>query len=557
MRNKFLLMILLSWMPMIVVGDNGLNTFKGIWSSVEDFTSSIPTFFKNFGQSFGGSPSGYVYSFDVYNDMRQTVWVGVSEIMSIMGGDLPKSDGWSCNPVLAGANYTVSNQDYYFEMLIKSSDANYSTHMPYLPHPDVLYRQDAISIQSATPASQKVNYYRAFMGKKLNNGSYLHVPSAEYLGYINNNTADAKSDPGNVTLGTTLSSLTIYNSTDTDYAVGFINQTKATTMTKATCKVYGTVQAHSFGLLNTLSTSTASLATGTFADVTTLTPGTIGLFDATSGQLLLTYSLPTNIFQNMPYTLEIYQDQPAQGAVATVQMDLQGLMSGNYDQPLGKVCDITPITAVFWYESAQEFGRSGYMDLPGTLWIVSSTVMPGSQRESEVLNTVGITPGQAVQFSIMRPEFDKKLWLYFVYIATTDSLKAQQFLNSFMTEAMGITVIENYQAQATNQMQLAQQSSVTTVSVATTQSLLVQAVQGLLTLNGGQMIDPVSGLTGYLLGGDVFSSWGVGAGPMFYQLEPTSQNSSNLPMSVVQNQFISSAGSTVAPTGIPTITLMK
>ena len=80
----------------------------------------------------------------------------------------------------------------------------------------------------------------------------------------------------------------------------------------------------------------------------------------------------------------------------------------------------------------------------------------------------------------------------------------------------------------------------------------MQAAQGVLSLNGGSV--EINGVTGYLLGGDIFMSVGVGSGPMYYILQPSESNSQNLmiPTATVQNLFISSAGSTTAPKSMPT-----
>lgn len=519
------------------VDPNSLSAMKGILSTVESFPKKFAGFFKSLGQSFGAPPSGYVYSFDVYNDVSsQNAYVAVNEIMSLMGGDIPKPHGWTLASIAPFTHHLTNNQDYYFELFIKSTDKDYSSHMPYLPHDDVLFRQEVTALEGAKN-SQKLHYFRTFMGKNLENGVYVHALKAESLGYLNQNSDDAKTDPGNVTIGSTLSSLTIFNSSAQDFYVGFAPQGSATTMTKATCKAYAMVPANSFGLLNTT------------ASVTSLSPGTIGIFDATSQKLIKTYSLPSYIFcslpgnASMPYTLEIYQDVGAK----SVSVELQGLMSGNYDQAIGNVCDITPVTCVFWYQSVAQAGASGYVDVtPGKVWVVSV--------ENEPKIITNLTPGQAVQFSITRPVSGKQVWIYFVYVATSSDAIAQQYLQNFFADASGKNMLQLYQDQGEQQMKLAAQPGVTKKSVP--QDLLVQTAQGALSLNGGSVV--IDGITGYFLGADVFSCVGVGAGPMYYLLQPSETNSDNiiLPTSTIQNLFISSAGSTTAPTGMPAATIV-
>ena len=143
------------------IDPNALDTMKGIWSSVESFPKKFAGFFKSLGQSFGAPPSGYVYSFDVYNDIAdKSVYVAVNEIMSLMGGDLPKPHGWIQSSAIAPFNhYLINNQDYYFELFIKLTDKNFSSHMPYLAHDDVLFRQEVTALQGQKN-SQKLHYFR-------------------------------------------------------------------------------------------------------------------------------------------------------------------------------------------------------------------------------------------------------------------------------------------------------------------------------------------------------------------------------------------------------------
>ncbi len=559
MKKKIILLVLLiqGWQ----IQANGLDAFKGVWTTVQNFaTQTLPGIFKSFGASFGGSPAGYVYSFEVYNDMQQPVYFTTGDILSFMGGDLPKPHGIVSYSVDPFQSLSVKNKSYYFELLIKSTNKKYSSNMPYVAHDDVLLRHDAIALTS-TPHSQKNNYYRAFVGKVLKNGKFEHVPAAEYIGYINNNPADAKSDPGDVKIASLLSSLTLYNSTDTDYEVGFVAQASATSMTQATAQVYAMLPAHSFGILNIVSASTSDLVAGSFADISSLTPGTIGLFDTNTHQLILTYNLPSHIFQNMPYTLEIYQDRSmgALGQFGPLTMNLQGLMSGNYDQRIGQVIDITPVLSVFWYQSVAQIKTSGYMNLQGKVWLMSCHQSIDNPAQKKYSIVASADAGDALQFCITRPEPGKKLWLYFVYVATQDEKKAQQYCKNFMQTNLADSLIDTYNTQAAYQMKLAASINTDLATNVESPSLLQQAAQGVLSLSGGQIFDPASGVTGYLLGADVFSSYGVGAGPMYYVLSPSMQNSQNLatlPTSVVQNMYAASGGQTTAPSGMPEPTLV-
>ena len=315
--------------------------------------------------------------------------------------------------------------------------------------------------------------------------------------------------------------MTIYNSTDSDYLIGFSNQPVAGT---TSFLVYDLIPAHSFVLLQ---------ACTTFAS---LAPGVISLFDVQSKSLVNSYTMPVKFFKNMPYTLEIYQDAAVAGQISAVSMDLQGIMSGNYDQPIGAIRDLTPVTCVFWYDTASTITNN----LPGKLWIVKV-----EDQKSTVLGSVA--PGQAVQCSLTRPQSDHKIWLYFVYVNTSDDTKAQQFLVNFAQQPEVVRIIDLYHVQAQNQMSIAQsltaQNSLKNIS----QSVLIQAAQGLLHLNGGHIENTAMNIDGYLLGADLFLSFGVGAGPMYYYLAATDKTQSTVPLNTVQNLYASNAGSIKPP----------
>ncbi len=94
------------------------DSLKGIWSDVKSFPPFTSAFWKGLGQSFGMAPSGYQFSFVVYNDMQKPVYFTINEIMSIMGADLPKPHGLHLYAVAAnGGSQSIINQPYYFPVL--------------------------------------------------------------------------------------------------------------------------------------------------------------------------------------------------------------------------------------------------------------------------------------------------------------------------------------------------------------------------------------------------------------------------------------------------------
>lgn len=524
----------IAWLSLMIVQSSivlPIDSWSGMWSSVKSFPLFQGSFWENIGHGFGVPPSGYVYSFSVYNDSNKPAWVGQQRIISLMGGCFPEAGGWSVSsPILPGTHFTQKNKEYYFEMFIKTTPDSYSNHMPYLQHSDVLYQQDLIQLQKEHSTHE--NYFRVYTGRDFSNGAYVHTQKAEYLGYRD---MSGKKDPNALSFSSDLSSLVIKNSTDKNYYIGFCSQSGllASNMTQSMCPVFALVASDSFGTLSIFST------------LTSLRPGTVGVFDATTKTCLQTIDITAQGFKDMPYTIEIYQDPGS----SIVELGWQGLVSGHYDMPMNRVRDITPILGYFWYQSVAQY-KSG-VDLPGTVWIVSV----GSQ--SEILATV--TPGQAVQFLITRPEIDTKKQIYFLYVNQSDTVKAQSFVQRFLSGAIGTPILTSYNKQADALMSQAalqlQPKQAKGQAVSTTSqispALMSQAVQGSLKINRGQIVDPVSGTTGYLLGGDVFLPLGIGSTPMYYSLVPSYQTTENLPTSAVINMFAEQSVTT-APKGMPT-----
>lgn len=528
MNQKISLILILSFC--CFSSNHGIDSLKGIWSDIKSFPPFTSSFWKGLGESFGAPPAGYQMSFKVHNDIQKPVYVTINEIMSIMGADLSKPHGWHRFTIAPGASESFLNKPYYFELLIKSSPKKYSSNMPYLPHDDVLLRYDAISLPSQNHPN-RVYYFRSCVAKQLIAGSYQYLPAAECVGYTDVTVAGGK-NTGSMSLSSTLQNITIYNSTDTDIDVGFSNVSGGVAPSKANCLVYASLPAYSFGLLEN------------FASLQNLIPGVIAVFDKNTQALIAQLTLPTRVFadtsgSSMPYTAVIYQND----SKATIEIDLEGVTPGNYDQPSGMVRDITPVTCVLWCDSVAA-GSKKQFNVPGSCWIVAFD----SQNFTIVTD---VQPGQAKQWSLMRPELGKKTWIYFVYVTSADQTKAKQFLSNIFAQGNKSAVIEQYQEQAKQQMNLVHQANISNAKTVVPKSLLVQAAQGILNLHGGRIQDSKTGLTGYLLGADVFLSNGAGAGPMYYYLSPSTINAAKKPTSSVQNLFASTL-STTAPPGMPT-----
>lgn len=523
-------------------------TMKGIGSSFESFGKSIESMGKGLGMGFGAPPTGYVYSYTVVNDTALPIYVNTQEIASFMGAYFPKAGGWSQATVLPfSQNYNISNKEYYFEMSLHANNNKPTNHLPYV-NTDALYIQDCIQLP-ADKNSTKVNYFRVYMGKELKQGQYVHVPKAEYVGYAD--PSNPKDSNASVTMGAALTgspALTIFNNTSTSLTVGYSSKTGQTSLQTSDCDIFlAKTEKNSFvyhsGLVNA-TTQKSSLPLGTVA-----------VFQKGSGTSSQLFAMPASVFGGKSYTLEIYQDQQNSRAVG-----LQALMSA-HDVPSGRVKDITPVPCVFWYQSVAQLAKSqatGMSDLPGKVWIVS-------QGENDLISSE-VLLGDALQFNLIRPELGKQRWLYFLYINTTDDAKAKQFVQNFILGKNGKDIIKQYQEQGVNQFnqiqtQLAnvltfsssQSSSSNSGQIVVPESLLQAAIKGALKVNRGEIQDTALGMSGYLLGADVFLPQGLGAASTFYyQLNPSEQTASDVPTSAVINGCI--MGIATAPKGMPTPT---
>lgn len=523
-----------------------VNAMKGIGSSFESFGKSIEAMGKGLGMGFGAPPSGYVYSYTVINDTALPIYVNTQEIASFMGAYFPKANGWSQATVPPFTqNYNVPNKEYYFEMSLHANNNEPSNHLPYV-NTDALYIQDCIQLP-ADKNSTKVNYFHVYMGKDIKQGQYVHVPKAEYMGYANpSNPKDKNASVDMSSVLTGSPALTVFNSTQADLMVGYSSKTGKKSLQKSDCDLFLTsIENSSFvfhsGILNAAIKKTS------------LPLGTIGIFENGSDETSELFVMPSLVFGEKGYTLEIYQDGPSARA-----MGLQALMSA-HDVPSSRVKDITPVPCVFWYQSVAQLSKSnakGMADLPGKVWIVS-------HGENDLVSAE-ITLGDAVQFNIIRPALDEKRWVYFIYIDSTDDAKAKQFVQDFISGNIGKDVIAQYKEQSINQFNEIQKklanvltfssieknSSSQAKQLEVPQSLLQAAIEGALKVNRGQIQDAKLKVNGYLLGADVFLSQGLGASSTFYyQLNPSQQTAANIPTAAVINGYI--MGISSAPKGMP------
>ena len=510
-----------------------VNTIKGIGGSIEDlgkkFTSK--SFWQKIGMGFGASPTGYVYSFTVQNDSNVEVYVGIQEMASAMGACFPKAEGAQSNMILPGQKYVVTDKEYYFEMTINPPGNKPSYHFPYQSS-DVLYVQDCIQLPKQKHSTQ-MHHFRSYVGKALKNGHYVHESKAEYLGYSDEQ--NPKDKQASISLSGDIDALMLHNSTTQDFFVGYSSQRELKAMSKKECDVFfAPIEKNSF-------------ASFTPSKNNPLTVGTVGLFAKGSDQAFEVFSFPSSVYKGKKYTVEIYQD-PGQ----KVSMGLQGIMPGHYDVALGAVKDITPVTGIIWYQDVNQLPKKGSLiNLPGQLWLVLKGPNESIIEQVEV--------GTALEFRFLRPISGVKQWLYFIYVDSPDKQKYEQFVSRFAQGVIGKEATELFKEQSKKQVNLADKNLTEQLNLQDQAgklptSLLVAALQGSLQVNQGKIIDKELGVTGYLVGADVFLAQGVTANaPFYYTLAPSMQTSGMTPTSAVQNVYAYSFGTGKPPKGMPAV----
>jgi len=571
--KRFLVVIFFLSMSCNVLSDDSVDDIKGvgtsIWSAIKSVPQGFVSFWKNI-KLLGAAPGDYYYQYLIFNDTDQPVYVGTQTMRSIMGAIFPQANSWNCGENTKVAAYSmypsaatiaissssnsskksekqstaiVTNcvkENYYFEMFIKTTDKDYSNHMPYLEHDDVLYQIDKLNLAPDDKDSNHCDIFRIYMGKDLAGGKYVHSLKAEIVGSVATNTTPFANA---ISMDSNVSAITIKNSTKQDYYVGFYPQTIGATATSQTpasipstqCVFLGLVEKKSFGLLS---------ITGS---VKSFNPGTIAIYSSkASSSPVATISVPKYSFNSLTYTLEIYQDQ----GQSNVNCHWQGIMPGHYDMPTGRIKDITPIIGAFWYQSVaqanqKQSGQSSGYDLSGFVWIIS---YEEKSKTSKILAKV--SPGQYVQFQVERAVINDRKKLYFLYSDTTDSAKIDQFVQNFVSGKVGASIMNAYE----NKLDAIINSSFGNKTVAAKNkakgltsniaTVVNEVALNTIEMNRGQIVDSESGVTAFLLGTDIFMPFGMGAAASYYFLTPSFLNT--LPTNAVQNYMSST------PQGLPT-----
>lgn len=473
-------------------------------------------------ETFGANPKDYVYNYQVWSDASVPIYIGQEEVHSVMGifgsaGKIEKKQALSSIFNAQGAlNHVDYNQQNYYFNIYMSTNKN-----PLQHH---FYKEEMVQLPLKTHDS-KVYYYHVYTGKHLKKGSVIHGPAVELLGYQDPNELESNdiNKKGSVLLSTQLSSINFSNSSDTDVQIS---------LTYGARPYQFTVEKYSYASLNLptpqaqdkSNDSEKTMTPTVVKQLFSLRPNTISFsaVDVSSGKSIVfqTLKLPSQGFDGTKYTIEIFQTQGQAG----LQVGVQGFNPGNYDNgAIDRVRDLTPCPVTFWYQSAQQANLgSGYIDLQGQVWIVYAG--------ADSLISSQVMPGQVVSFQLTRPLLKQsEQYFYCVYVMTTDTKKAQAFVQKIIASQIGTDVTRQF-ATAASLPQVPESSVAKSldvsgaiapvVQVATLQQQ-VQALQGTLSSSAGAIIDTDQKIIGYILGADLFMPQGVGFGRFYYTLPPS------------------------------------
>ena len=508
MKNHYRLIVLLIITTNYLLADDSLDNLKNTVTGIGD---QFKAFGKGLAESFGMNPPGYYYSFRMFNNTNSIIEAEARRIKTYQGVFIKQDsiEQWSLNPTEESGPTRFKAINLYLEVVARANGSEVFS--------DSIVDQMA-DYKTSTPAVVFYNIYESAAG--------IH---GESLG-----TSKTTSD-------TFLGS--IYNTLQVSQTMTFLFADETFTVT---------LDPQSYNFLSSNNKIPHSIRP--LQGLRTFDFGAAGKI-AVSAQGLATGQLKDGTMQNVEADLYHYE---IIGTDQTPKVITAGFNPGNFSQPLTqRLRTITPVACLIWNKAPDQIvSEDGFVavTLPNsTTWVAYST--PGwSNSTMGVTNTVmaKVPVGKALQFYCVRPLIDTpnylttdemiklqnleptktfgtettlqtlgvnlapvdifksikeqapktaKAPLYIVSIDTTDDAKAKTFLQNLLQGKIPLPVAPSL--------------SSSTLAQDVTQSLATQ-----LSTTLGQLKDPVSGMTGYLLLYDCFVPYGNGAGPYFYTIEP-------------------------------------
>ena len=486
------------------------------------------------GEVFGVVPDDYIYNYVLWNDSNVTIHSSQQGQTSFMGGtftnaytdqNVSATSSWLNSSTagtiidgLADSNSTTTIQepDYGVWGNTPGTLTVTAQHLMFNLYfsdnedttTDPLYESQLTVLSEEN--TTKVYHYRAYTSRELSGGSIVHVPKVELMGWTGAPPSDDddSDDQPTVTISSSLTSMSLINSTSDDITVSFTYASNPFTVT---------LEARTF---NTISV----------ADGSSLRPNTFSFYESGSSTPFTSVDFQKVGFDGHSYTMEVYQDSD----MTDKAVCLQGLSVGDYDMPLtNQVRDISPVQCTCWWQSKEQYAdandssddtMASFLDLPGQLWAVYES------DDTPILTKISV--GEAISWNMLRPKVSEGgQYIYFLYVQASSDDAAKSFASEFISGTMGDDLksvytdeVSDIVAIVTPQM-LSSLSSDSSTTLTTDQE--TQAISGTLDYTFGAMTD-ASGTVGYLVGADYFGSTGVGGTAQYYKFTPSVYNLTSL-----------------------------
>jgi hypothetical protein len=512
--------------------------FSSAHDDVEKKLENVPqqaydggsSFIKGIGESFGYCPDDYHYSFEVWNDTPQQLFITAQKILNIQGASFDSEVAAS-----ATINPYSSTQDTFYNKQLCHLSVWLCTGK----------EQCKIGYKGRVTVSQNELSQNTFFYKKIDVTEkdstiyYFHiyteqgVPKGEFIG------------PGLLAgpLGTSSEfDGVLYNKSTIPARLRFIKDTHSYTVT---------LEPNTWSLLSSTSTVPYSIrpkTTGQNSFTFTFDANTsIDIPLASTGLAYIFKDPQTQQTTTLPatYTYALYQDTHNKPGI-----DIQGICLGNYDQPgvqfqaakvalfgtkasytypdVKRVRDINPATCFIWYQSAQQVLQSS----TEKNMVVPENFIPYEPPEQVWLSYVTkdytlqqkLRPGIITPFLLIRPQLqEKEAQLYVVAFSAGEEKNIALFLHRLHAGIIGKEATYN---PITHPFSLSS-DLLTTLS---------PNLSGSINDTTGK---EASGITGTILLVDTFTPRGMGTGPFYYSLQPA--------LLQINEAFIATISSTLDP----------
>ncbi len=500
-------------------------SLKGIWDGGKKFVEGM-------GQSFGVPPGDQKNNFIVFNDAPKAIAVAKQRVTGVMGakfsGNIDKkmtlkageNSGNTFNKVQLYASVWLCGDRSELDTYAKSSSEGAEWGLLATPLGAALG-----GIIGGIVVTEELKKYKIFrrdlgLGKK-NDPNWYYYRTYTYQGKVQGEYLGVKAK-SNEFAGVFLNSTNesnIYLSFTKDgipYTVHL--EPNSYSLLQSTAGVSGSIRPkaggkNAFQFYNTADKTFTDATSIAYIPIAEIGIANIVIDSATKKQ---------KVSGPMTYTYEVHMvdKKPTVG--------IQGLAVGHYNQPcsspckagqlLSKVRDINPAQCHIWRMSAKQQAQaqatkqakdsknysSVYYDGDDQVWV--------SYKSKDFIYQKKMNPEDVFDVGIIRPHSsEKQAILYVVSLQTTDDTVAKKFLDRIHTGKIGQGAVYT-KVTADNIKQF----------LADETKLLQPNTNGIIDDTDTKKDVAASGIKGEVLLADVFTPRGVGIGPFYYIVQPSS-----------------------------------